>query len=114
MGQAITVDVKQADGSAQLPRDRRAARGGEHDESEAVAGGLVPSGAGARNARRIFQQQTVPEILQLVLAGLAVQSPTATICLQLLRAPASRTPFASRLMEEEGIFYFFDIVQGMS
>jgi type VI secretion system secreted protein VgrG len=59
---------------------------------------------------RIFQQKTIPEILREVLAGLAVdyqltgQYERRDYCVQYRETDFN---FASRLMEEEGIFYFF-------
>jgi type VI secretion system secreted protein VgrG len=64
-----------------------------------------------RNAQsRIFQQQSVPDILTTVLTGLTTQQQlTGTYkpreyCVQYRETDFA---FASRLMEEEGIFYFF-------
>jgi type VI secretion system secreted protein VgrG len=64
-----------------------------------------------RNAQsRIFQQKTVPDILTTVLTGLTTQQQlTGTYkpreyCVQYRETDFA---FASRLMEEEGIFYFF-------
>jgi type VI secretion system secreted protein VgrG len=64
-----------------------------------------------RNAQsRIFQQKTVPDILTAVLTGLTTQQQlTGTYkpreyCVQYRETDFA---FASRLMEEEGIFYFF-------
>jgi type VI secretion system secreted protein VgrG len=63
-----------------------------------------------RATSRIFQQMTVPDILEKVLDGL---DPTIEIqgdfhprdfCVQYRESDFN---FASRLMEEEGIFYFF-------
>lgn len=59
---------------------------------------------------RSFQQVSVPDILRRVLAGLDVefqldaQYPARNSCVQYRE---SDFDFASRLMEEEGIFYFF-------
>ncbi len=59
---------------------------------------------------RIFQQMTVPEILTQVLAGLTVtwelhgDFQPRDYCVQYRE---SDFHFASRLMEEEGIYYFF-------
>jgi type VI secretion system secreted protein VgrG len=59
---------------------------------------------------RIFQQISVPDILKKVLAGLTVsyqlqgQYKPRDYCVQYRE---SDFDFASRLMEEEGIFYFF-------
>jgi type VI secretion system secreted protein VgrG len=61
---------------------------------------------------RIFQQQSVPDILKVVLKGLDPnvsyqlngQYPQRNYCVQYRE---SDFDFACRLMEEEGIFYFF-------
>lgn len=59
---------------------------------------------------RIFQHQTVPDILKAVLAGLDVKMELQgtfeprDYCVQYRE---SDFDFASRLMEEEGIYYFF-------
>jgi type VI secretion system secreted protein VgrG len=64
-----------------------------------------------RNSR-IFQQMTVPDILRRVLTGmtpsplyqLGATYPVRNYCVQYRETDFD---FASRLMEEEGIFYFF-------
>jgi type VI secretion system secreted protein VgrG len=59
---------------------------------------------------RIFQQMTVPDILKKVLTGLPVtyelqgQYKSREYCVQYRESDFN---FASRLMEEEGIYYFF-------
>src|SRR5262245_35122635 len=59
---------------------------------------------------RIFQHQTVPDILKRVLAGLDVRFDLQgtfhprNYCVQYRETDFA---FASRLMEEEGLFYFF-------
>jgi type VI secretion system secreted protein VgrG len=64
---------------------------------------------------RIFQQKTLPDILKEVLKGLDVsyqiQGTFAPreICVQYRESDFN---FASRLMEEEGIFYFFKHTDG--
>lgn len=64
---------------------------------------------------RIFQHETVPDILKKVLAGLDIKlEMTGTFekrdyCVQYQE---SDFDFASRLMEEEGIFYFFKFGEG--
>jgi type VI secretion system secreted protein VgrG len=64
---------------------------------------------------RIFQHQTVPAILKKVLKGLDVQFELQgtfhprNYCVQYRESDFA---FASRLMEEEGIFYFFKHTQG--
>ena len=64
-----------------------------------------------RNSRsRIFQQMTVPDILKAVFAGFAVtfeligEYEPRDYCVQYREDDLA---FAARLMEEEGIFYFF-------
>ena len=60
---------------------------------------------------RIFQQKSVPEILTSVLTGLKVRFdltgdyPARDYCVQYRESDFA---FASRLMEEEGIYYFFE------
>jgi type VI secretion system secreted protein VgrG len=64
---------------------------------------------------RIFQHLTVPEILKKVLKGLDVQFELQgtfhprNYCVQYRESDFA---FASRLMEEEGIFYFFKHTEG--
>ena len=63
-----------------------------------------------RSQSRIFQQMSVPEILAVVLDGLDVRQdlsgvyPSRDYCVQYQESDFA---FASRLMEEEGIFYYF-------
>jgi type VI secretion system secreted protein VgrG len=65
---------------------------------------------GPKRRSRIFQQLSVPDILKKVLAGLEVsyqiqgQFDPRDHCVQYQESDLS---FASRLMEEEGIYYFF-------
>lgn len=64
-----------------------------------------------RAQSRIFQQVSVPEILKVVLGSLDVtyklqgQYPARDYCVQYRETDFN---FAGRLMEEEGIFYYFD------
>jgi type VI secretion system secreted protein VgrG len=64
---------------------------------------------------RIFQQKSVPDILKIVLTGLDVDYliqgtfEPRDYCVQYQE---SDFHFASRLMEEEGIFYFFNFTSG--
>jgi type VI secretion system secreted protein VgrG len=63
-----------------------------------------------RSQCRIFQQQNIPDILKAVLTGLDVDYQIQggfhprDYCVQYCESDFN---FASRLMEEEGIFYFF-------
>src|SRR5437899_12155592 len=64
---------------------------------------------------RIFQQMTVPDILKKVLAGLAVTYEIQgtfhprDFCVQYRETDFN---FVSRLMEEEGIYYYFEHSDG--
>ena len=64
-----------------------------------------------RQASRIFQQMSVPDILKRVLAGVDVDFQLQATyqprdyCVQYRETDFN---FVSRLMEEEGIFYFFE------
>jgi len=64
---------------------------------------------------RIFQQMSVPDILKKVLAGLDIAFETQgtyeprDYCVQYRETDFA---FASRLMEEEGIFYYFKFSHG--
>jgi type VI secretion system secreted protein VgrG len=68
-----------------------------------------------RAQSRIFQQITVPDILRKVLEGLDVvyeiqgTFPKRDYCVQYRETDFN---FASRLMEEEGIYYFFKHLDG--
>lgn len=73
---------------------------------------LVPKFALLKNnvQCRIFQEQTVPDILRSVLTGLEVEYvltgtyPKHNYCVQYRESDFA---FACRLMEEEGIYYYF-------
>lgn len=68
-----------------------------------------------RQQSRIFQYQTVPDILKAVLAGLDVKLELQgtfeprDFCVQYRETDFE---FASRIMEEEGIYYFFKHGEG--
>ncbi|MEO8027626.1 MAG: type VI secretion system tip protein TssI/VgrG, partial [Bryobacteraceae bacterium] len=64
---------------------------------------------------RIFQQKSIPDILEKVLTGLDVKyqlQETYEPREYVTQYHESDFAFASRLMEEEGIFYFFDHQDG--
>ena len=82
----------------------------------------VPRGSGShavdadeKSACRIFQHLSVPDILRQVFTGLDVSYQIAgkyypgDYCVQYRE---SDYKFASRLMEEEGIYYFFKHADG--
>jgi len=68
-----------------------------------------------RRRSRVFQQMTVVEILTAVLEGIDVRMdlaeayPARNYCVQYQESDFA---FASRLMEEEGIFFFFEFAEG--
>jgi type VI secretion system secreted protein VgrG len=67
-----------------------------------------------RKQSRIFQQQSVPDILKAVLGSSASLDPQGTFekrdyCVQYRETDFD---FISRLMEEEGLFYFFKHADG--
>lgn len=115
IGQAIGVSVRLADGTfrpfhGMVERLAEGEYDGDYAWFQAI---LVPDWARrSKNVRcRIFQHQTVPEILKTVLEGhkfevrLRGSYPQRNFCVQFLESDFA---FASRLMEEEGIYYFFE------
>ncbi len=125
LGQGVTVKLALADGSLR-PINGIVSRIAQADR---VAG---PAGAetfdryvlevmpklwllSLNQTSRIFQQMSVPDILKKVLTGLDVEwSTTGTYeprdyCVQYRESDFA---FASRLMEEEGIYYYFKHADG--
>lgn len=88
---------------------------GQHEEMTFYRAEVVPRlwFLGLSRDCRIFQQKTVPQIVEEVLTEHGVQyklkvrgqHPAREYCVQYRE---SDLDFISRLMEEEGIFYFFD------
>ena len=91
---------------------RRFAQGQRDEEFTSYRAEIVPMfWLTTRTAQsRIFQQKSVPDILKTVLAGMKVTYELdgtfekREYCVQYRETDFN---FASRLMEEEGIFYFF-------
>ena len=115
LGQKVTVELRLPDnkGSRFISGLANRISQGERDETfTAYSLEIVPQFwlLSRRAQSRIFQQVTVPDILKKVLAGLDVNFQLQgtyeprDYCVQYRETDFN---FASRLMEEEGIFYFF-------
>ena len=121
LGQGITLRIRLSDDSLrwvhgicyEMEEGGRETLETENKTFTAYRMRIVPklSLLGLVHRSRVFQQLTVPEILQQVLTGISLEKRlTATydpreVCVQYRESDLA---FASRLMEEEGIFYSFD------
>jgi type VI secretion system secreted protein VgrG len=115
LGKKVTVKMKMGDDETPTYLNglcNRVSQGGRDEEFTTYRLGLVPElWLLTRTARsRVFQQMTVPDILKKVLAKLDVAYELngtyepRDYCVQYRETDFN---FASRLMEEEGIYYFF-------
>jgi type VI secretion system secreted protein VgrG len=114
LGQPATVEIVLADGKKRyVDGIVSSMRQGHRDERFLHYGlELVPKLwlLTLRQQSRIFQRLTVPEILRKVLAGIEIQVDLTAayeprdFCVQYRESDFA---FASRLMEEEGIRYYF-------
>jgi type VI secretion system secreted protein VgrG len=114
IGQSVTVEMRLMDGDKRYFNGivRRFSQGGRDENFLHFRAEIVPKlwFLTKKVRSRTFQHHTVPEILKLVLAGLDVNYEfTATYyqrdyCVQYRE---SDFDFACRLMEEEGIYFFF-------
>ncbi len=119
IGKAVTVFLKVPNSMENTDPYRpingicvRFAEGGEDEEFKHYKMEIVPQLwlLTKKTQSRIFQQKTVPDILKQVLTGLQVEweiqgtFEARDYCVQYRETDFA---FASRLMEEEGIFYFF-------
>lgn len=112
----VTIHMKSGEKRLLHGICRRFSQGQRHDDLTVYRAEIVPWLWFLRLSResRIYQENTVPEILELVFDRLGY----ADYELRLTRSYLPRTycvqyrethfDFVSRLMEEEGIFYFFD------
>jgi type VI secretion system secreted protein VgrG len=123
VGEPACLVVQLGDGSARffdgLVRRVKAWEEGKDEDRHRVRLTIVPRlwRLGKVVRSRIFQELSVPEIVKKVLdeggvehrLALSAQYPKRTYCVQYRE---SDLEFASRLLEEEGIFYFFEHAQG--
>jgi type VI secretion system secreted protein VgrG len=119
LGQKVTIEVSLPGGDKRWINGvcLRVAQGGRDENFTAYVLDLVPSVAllAKKTQSRIFQHKKIPDILKEVLAGLDVKweiqgtfEPRDS-CVQYRESDFA---FASRLMEEEGIYYFFKHADG--
>ncbi len=114
LGQKVTVHLALADGSETYLNGLcvKLAQGGRNDLFTEYEAALVPEvWLLTRKARsRIFQRMTVPEILREVFTGFSVDWQLSEkyeprdYCVQYRETDFN---FGARLMEEEGIYFFF-------
>ena len=119
LGQKITVEIALPGGSPRFLNGTclKVAQGGRDATFTRYLLDLVPEPflLAQTTQSRIFQQISVPDILKKVLTGLDVTYelqgafPPRDYCVQYRESDFA---FASRLMEEEGIFYFFKHAAG--
>ncbi len=115
LGKKMTVSVAQGDGAERFFNGICVdfTQGNRNDRFSKYRAELVPLfWLLSQNSRsRIFQQLSVPDILKKVLAGMDVTYEIQgtfeprNYCVQYRESDFN---FASRLMEEEGIFYYFE------
>jgi type VI secretion system secreted protein VgrG len=114
LGQMITIQLTLAEGSERYFHGmvNRVWQGDRDEKNTAYRLGVVPQlwRLSKQAQSRIFQQLAVPDILKKVLSGLDVSyrlqgkyEPRDYV----VQYRETDLNFASRLMEEEGIFYFF-------
>ena len=119
LGQKVTVYLALADGSETYLNGLcvKLAQGGRNDLFTEYEAALVPDvWRLTRKAQsRIFQRMTVPEILKKVFAGYTVdwqlneKYEPRDYCVQYRETDFN---FGARLMEEEGIYFFFEHSDG--
>ena len=119
LGQKVTVYLALADGSETYLNGLcvKLAQGGRNDLFTEYEAALVPDvWRLTRKAQsRIFQRMTVPEILKKVFAGFTVdwqlneKYEPRDYCVQYRETDYN---FAARLMEEEGIYFYFEHSDG--
>jgi type VI secretion system secreted protein VgrG len=119
LGKPVTVNLKLPEGGTRFFNGicYRVSEGGQDTTFTFYTLNIVPQFwlLAHRAQSRIFQRQSVPDILKKVLAGLDVSFQIQgtfeqrDFCVQYRETDFN---FASRLMEEEGIYYFFKHAAG--
>lgn len=120
LGEKVTVHLLLADESTEQHFNGvcvRFSQAGRDEEFTVYRAELVPEFQllSHKAQSRIFQRKSVPEILKEVMKGVTVdwqlegQFEKRDFCVQYRETDFN---FASRLMEEEGIFYFFQHEDG--
>jgi type VI secretion system secreted protein VgrG len=114
LGNGMTVEMRLLDGTKRYFNGlvKRFSQGGRDEFFVRYRAELVPQFwlLSKKVRSRIFQHVTVPDILRQLLSGLNVKYEISSVyhprdfCVQYRE---SDFDFASRLMEEEGIYYFF-------
>ncbi len=114
LGQNVTVEMRLPDGGKRYFNGivRRFSQGARDKHFVAYRAEVVPKLwlLSKKVRSRIFQHLTIPQILQQVLTGIDVSFEISgsyyerDYCVQYRESDFA---FASRLMEEEGIYYFF-------
>lgn len=114
LGQGITVELELADGGKRYFHGicKRVAQGERADDFTSYRMEIVPQFwlLTRRAQSRIFQHKSVPDILKQVLEGLDVSFELQgsfeprDFCVQYRETDFN---FACRMMEEEGVYYFF-------
>jgi type VI secretion system secreted protein VgrG len=114
VGQSVTMEMHQVDGSTRYFNGivRRFSQGTRDENFLHFKAQVVPKFwlLTKKVRSRVFQHKTVPEILKLVLVGFDVNYDITGTYYQrdyCVQYRESDFDFASRLMEEEGIYYFF-------
>src|SRR5579872_1057 len=119
LGKNVTVEMRLEDGTTRYFNGlvKSFSQGGRDENWVRFRAEMVPQLwlLSKKVRSRIFQHVTVPDILRKVLAGLNVNYEISSVyyprdyCVQYRE---SDFDFASRLMEEEGIYYFFRHADG--
>ncbi len=119
LGQNVTVEMRLPDGGKRYFNGivKRFSQGARDKHFVAYRAEVVPKLwlLSKKVRSRIFQHLTIPQILQQVLTGIDVSFEISgtyyerDYCVQYRESDFA---FASRLMEEEGIYYFFKHANG--
>lgn len=119
IGQGVTIEITQRDGTTRqfTGMVNRFSQGTRHARFSFYYATIVPNVWLLTQIfqSRIFQQKSVPEILKIIFEGFDVSYEIQgtfeprNYCVQYRETDFD---FASRLMEEEGIYYYFEHADG--